>query len=560
MQPMHDETRSTNHERLQYQTPSTGPDAKKARLEAVLPTALVGPAQKGREPCPIILPRIAIGVSVAPNVPALPAVLAVAGAPLAIEHRATLVLTPVTNEEKGEEIGAHEQHPQEEGGAQELIAPPPPAVPSQERGYPVITTPIPTPGDLSHTTPFPSSPAQQQAQHWSPRHQRLFLAGLGSGLFLYLLALVLVAVFVAPVVTLAATVTLTPETKTLSTTLTVTALPTGTPEQAHEQVKARLLSVSSPTQSQSVPTTGTGHAPAQAGEGTLTFYNAAPYTQTVAAGTVLIGADGVEVVTDAPAVIPAGNPPTFGIAPVPAHAAAIGPQGNIAPLDLNGLCCMAGISVKNTAAFHGGQYAYDYPMVTQQDIDQAAGPQLATLTPETQTSLHIQVHQSERLAGPVQCQPQVTPDHPVGSDASQVTVSVSVTCHADVYDHEAVVLLVTGALMQEVAATLGSGYSLSGTISTIITQAGAPPHARPGTLTLLVTGQGVWVYQVRMTEQARLTRLIAGLSRQQAIRVLQQQEHDHLAGVHIQISGVWANGTTLPADPARIHLLVMMGG
>src|SRR6266478_4179353 len=115
MQQTHDETRSTNNE--QHQTPSTGPDAKKARVEAVLPTALVGPAQQGREPCPIILPRIAIGMSVAPYVPVLPA-----AAPLAIEHRATLVLTPVTNEEQGE------------GAAQEPIAPPPPAVPGQERG------------------------------------------------------------------------------------------------------------------------------------------------------------------------------------------------------------------------------------------------------------------------------------------------------------------------------------------------------------------------------------------------------------------------------------------
>src|SRR5260221_5894689 len=97
---------------------STGPAVSKARL---IPTALAGPAQQGREPHPIILPRIAIGVSVAPNVPVLPA-----GAPLALEHQATLVLTPVTNEEKGQETGAHEQHPQEEGRAQEPIAPPPP--------------------------------------------------------------------------------------------------------------------------------------------------------------------------------------------------------------------------------------------------------------------------------------------------------------------------------------------------------------------------------------------------------------------------------------------------
>jgi hypothetical protein len=551
MQQTHDETRSTNNE--QQQARSTGPDAKKARLETVLPTALVGPAQQGREPCPIILPRIAIGVSVAPYVPVLPA-----AAPLALEHQGSLVLTPLTNEEKGEETGAHQQHHQEEGGVGEPLAPPK-ASPEQERGYPVITTPIPTPGDLHHTTPFPSSPVVRQIQHWSPRHQRLFLVGLGSGLLLYLLVLVLVAVFVAPVVTLAATVTLVPETKTLSTTLTVTALSTGTPDQARKQVAARLLSVSSPTQSQTVPTTGIGHAPARVGEGTVIFYNAAPYSQTVVAGTLLTGADGIEIVTDAPAAIPAGNPPTFGIATVPAHAAVIGPQGNIAPLDLNGLCCIAGISVKNTTAFHDGQDAYDYPMVTQADIDQAARPLLATLTPETQASLQAEVHPNERLVGQVGCQPAVTPDHPVGSDASQVTVSVSVICHAQVYDYEAVVRLVNTTLMQQATTTLGTDYALRGTISTTITQAGAPPHAKPGTLTLLVTGLGVWVYQVSTAEQARLTKLLAGLSRQAAVQVLQQQEAGHLAGIHIQITGLWASDTTLPTNPTRIHLLVATG-
>jgi hypothetical protein len=397
-------------------------------------------------------------------------------------------------------------------------------------------------------------------QQWSPRHQRLFLTGLGSGLFLYLLALVLIAVFVAPVATLAATVTLVPETKTLSTRLTVTALSTGTPDPTRQQVAARLLEVGSPLQSQSVPTTGTGHAPARMGEGTVTFYNAAPSAQTVAAGTVLTGNDGVEIGTDAPAVIPAGNPPIEGEATVPAHATVIGPQGNIAPLDLNGLCCMAGISVKNTMAFHDGQDAYDFPMVTQADIDQAAGPLVATLTAATQERLHAQVSPNDRLAGQVQCQPAVTPDHPVGSNASQVTVSVQVTCHAQAYDDEAVARLVTGALMQNASTTLGSGYVLHGTISTTITPAGVPPHAKPGTLTLLVTGQGAWVYQVNPPEQARLTKLIVGLSRQQAIRVLQQQEAGHLATVHIQVTGLWGSGTTLPTDPARIHLVVTRGG
>src|SRR5260221_2102426 len=225
MQPTPDDRLSTTHEQLQHQMPSTGPGANKARLETVLPTALFGPAQQGREPCPIILPHIAIGMSVAPNVPAL--FTSVAAASLALEHRPTLVLSPVTNEGKGQDTGAHKQHPEEEEAAQapaEPIAPSPKASPGQGSGYPVITTPIPTPSDLHHTTPFPSAPVQHQAHQWSPRHQRLFLAGLGSGLFLYLLALVLVAIFVAPVATKMATVTLVPDTNTLSTRLTVTAL------------------------------------------------------------------------------------------------------------------------------------------------------------------------------------------------------------------------------------------------------------------------------------------------------------------------------------------------
>src|SRR5260370_29273288 len=83
MQQTGDETRSTNNEQ---QIPSTGQVAKKARLEAVIPTALVGPAQQGREPYPIILPHITIRVAVAPYVPALPA-----GALLAPEHHTNLV-------------------------------------------------------------------------------------------------------------------------------------------------------------------------------------------------------------------------------------------------------------------------------------------------------------------------------------------------------------------------------------------------------------------------------------------------------------------------------------
>src|SRR5579885_3084007 len=148
-----------------------------------------------------------------------------------------------------------------------------------------------------------------------------------------------------------ATVTLVPDSRLLSTALVVTARP----HPQGQDIAARLLTASSRSRQASAVTTGQGYQPAQAAHGWLTFYNAAPYAQTVAAGTTLTAADGVSVVTEQAVRLPAGNPPVFGIAEVAAHAATTGPQGNIPALDLNGLCCLPGVSVKNTAAFVGGQ-------------------------------------------------------------------------------------------------------------------------------------------------------------------------------------------------------------
>jgi hypothetical protein len=46
------------------------------------------------------------------------------------------------------------------------------------------------------------------------------------------------------------------------------------------------------SQEKTVATTGTAHQDAKAAHGAVTFYNAAPYWQTVSAGTLLTGADG----------------------------------------------------------------------------------------------------------------------------------------------------------------------------------------------------------------------------------------------------------------------------
>src|SRR5258708_2732370 len=175
-----------------------------------------------------------------------------------------------------------------------------------------------------------------------------------------------------------ALVTIVPTRLDSQATLAIIAV-TGTPDTAKHEVAARFVSATTPALVASGQTSGVAHVPAEASRGTLTLYNAATYPQTIAAGTVLTGADGVHVVTDTPAPTPAGTPPLFGVVTVSAHAENAGSRGNIAELDIDGLCCAAGVAVKNTAGFSGGQDAQTYPTVRQVDIDGVAAHLIAPL-------------------------------------------------------------------------------------------------------------------------------------------------------------------------------------
>jgi hypothetical protein len=95
------------------------------------------------------------------------------------------------------------------------------------------------------------------------------------------------------------------------------------------------------SQSQTTPTTGKGHQDAQAATGYITLYNGQFQNVTIAAGTILTGASGIEVVTEQDATIPAGNPPSYGQVNVSAHAIRPGVRGNILAYDINQACCAA---------------------------------------------------------------------------------------------------------------------------------------------------------------------------------------------------------------------------
>ena len=466
-----------------------------------------------------------------------------------------------------ETTDGHEKDPRSEQGKpqkddeQDRLSPIPEE--EEESGTPPVP-PQPDESDTSEPVPPPREPRPLSlpvVAARTPRSFPLLVAGtLGISIILLGVALgILLAtnptslgpmIAWLPGITPTASVTLTPAQKSMHISVPITAV-TGTPDPSRAQVSARLLSVKSHIFTQTVPATGHGHTQAQQAQGTLTFYNAAPYAQTVAAGTVLTGADGVALVTDKAASLPAGNLPDVGMATVPAQAVQVGPQGNIAPLDLNGLCCVAGVSVKNTDAFVGGQNARDYPVVARQDVEAVAGPESSTLTQQAQTSLQGEIRPNEQLASPAQCHPALHTNHLIGSEATHVTITLSVTCQVEVYNGQAVQQLVSATLGEQARKSLGIGYNVQAAIKTTVTQI-ATTEAAHGTLSLLVSAQGTWSYQFSNVEIAQLSKQIAGLPRQQAIRLLKQEGHIQA----VSITGTW-NATTIPSDPNQIQMMVL---
>ncbi len=135
--------------------------------------------------------------------------------------------------------------------------------------------------------------------------------------------------------------------------------------------------------------TGKKYVPATTATGSITFYNGAIYAQIIPFGTVLKGADGIEVVTDEQAVMPPATqttPPTYGQVSVAAHALIPGTAGNIQAGDINEACCVTSVIAQNTL-FHGGRDAYTYTYLSNQDVKHTTASLLPALQAQTLATL-----------------------------------------------------------------------------------------------------------------------------------------------------------------------------
>ncbi len=354
---------------------------------------------------------------------------------------------------------------------------------------------------IKRTEPQPELRDAMQPAQSTPQPYVAYIAMTMSLLLIfYLVTSAFLTVFFPPVIT----ITLFMKSQAIQTTGTI-------------QLPARQILPITLIQSQSVPTTGRGHTDARSANGYITFYNGQLSDVTIPAGTQIAGRSGVLINTDADANIPAAsiNPPAFGYITVPAHAINPGSNGNIAAYDINSPCCFASVIAKNEEQFTGGQDERDFPIVTRQDIDNAASTPKSTIAENMQAALQPQAKANETLIT-LPCSPTVRPNHTIGEEATQVTVTVSETCQSYAFSTATFYSQVATILSQRAKKVLGARYTRRGNI--LITR-----HATRMTktvVTIAFTSQAVFEYALSTQAQRQIKNLLAGKRKQDALRIL----------------------------------------
>ncbi len=311
----------------------------------------------------------------------------------------------------------------------------------------------------------------------------------------------------------------------------------------------RILHPITLSQSQAVPTSGKGHQDAKQAQGFITLYNGLFTSQTIHAGTILIGNDGVRIITDQQAAIPAANPPSLGYTTVSAHALYAGGRGNIAAYDINQACCATAIKAVNTASFYWGADERNFQTVSHADIHTIATLLKTHLSQGLTSALQKQLKNGEVLLAPT-CTPIVRSDHQPEDEAATVKVTVSETCSSAAYSTSALQKDATLLLTSQAFQKLGAGYSLTGNVQVVVKQAtitGTHIH-------LVVSSQGTWIYKLSTKAQEHIRQRIAGKTTHEALQLIASLPGIETAA--IKASG-FGDDTRLPKDPRNIQLVVI---
>jgi len=357
---------------------------------------------------------------------------------------------------------------------------------------------------------------------------------------IFLCLIFLAGSYLLPLFTPMATITVIPVERSITITTAI-------------RVHGRQLPALTLSQSATAPARGKRHQSATRAVGTITFYNGQFSRLTIAVGTIFTGASGVRIITVQTARIPAGSPPVYGQATVPAHALLPGTQGNIPAYDINTACCAPSVFAKNTRGFTGGASARDLLVITWTDIEAASSTLKTTLNRSLQAALQAQMNPGEAPM-PSSCTLTTTSDHQAGDEATQVQVTVSATCTGIAYAAHEVYADAKQVITSQAIDTLGATYSLIGDIQVTIVHATITDHIK-GIAALTLKMDATFLYQICPIEQEHLSTLLAGKPKLQAINTLLQFPGIQAASIHLA-----GGNTTLPTDPHHIQIIVLYRG
>lgn len=417
-----------------------------------------------------------------------------------------------------------------------------------------LSDPQSTTADLR---PFPRKRAYKYRQ-WRPN--RAFTVG---ALLLFMVCLFggvfsVRDLFLNEVVT---SVVLTPRQEERTEDLSVTAVPPGSTQSPLQSILRPLLQQE--TDAKAVATTGSFTRPALAAQGQLTFFNSTVSQLLLPAGIEIVSVGGIHVKTLTPVTLPPANsPPQLSSAQVAASAIEPGVQGNLPPQSINThcpvqFCGQSIIPVSNTTAFFGGQDAQTRQIVAQSDIDQAASTLLDPVRIQTRSALEKQIVESERLVGGTPaCQaPQTNADPPVGTTATQVHVSVSITCTGDAYMPDDIKARAERQFQVTVSQTSPSFMQRIASTATMTSRMERDSAGRP---VFHVLCWGKWSTEITGSLLSTLVHELAGKTPQEAEHYL--LSNGRIASVHIEQH--FAGTILLPlsfsleADPRHLSITV----
>ncbi len=387
--------------------------------------------------------------------------------------------------------------------------------------------------EVAQTGPPPGTDGTRAKSHRRRRNVFITLV-----LLILLILLMLLGWFIFP----SARVTITPVSQTTSNMYKL-------------QVQARMISITTPAQSQAVEATGSGQTKAVQAKGTVTIYNYTPKDKFIPAHTRFTDKRGVQYetvqdITVDPDPLPAGQP---GFASVGAQAVQAGEHGNSKSMkeadtidtELSGQ--LKGVWVVNAGSFTGGQDLVTYKVVQQSDINHATDALRNVLTPEANKLFASQIGPNEQSVAPAQLTLNASANHAPGDKATQVTVTGRMSASGEVYNVQAAKEQAVNLLKQEVAKKLGPDYLAVGAVTGQVLQAQVVDNQ--GTVELLVQVQGTWAYHLSDSRKQQLAQLITGKNVDEARVLLLQQPG--VSDVRIDLYSF--DGKTLPLLPDRIE-------